>query len=71
MAIKKVLHQAMADEAFRERLRSAPHKTLSEYDLSEEEVEAIASRRESKVAEMTGDISSDGLAKSPGYVVDY
>jgi len=71
MNLKKVLHQSVQDVSFREELRSNPEEALQGYSLSVQELEALRSGDEKKISELIGDNSNNGIAKKPGYVVEY
>lgn len=71
MSLKKVLHRSMEDASFCEELRADPETAVQKYDLSDEELEALQAGDSSLISELLDDSSSDGLAKKPGYVVEY
>lgn len=53
--IQSVLERSMEDLGFAERLRDDPEAALAEYDLSEEEAEALASGDQSRIFDILGD----------------
>lgn len=64
-SLEDVIHEAMRETAFRAELRSNPEEALEQFDLIEEEHEAIVSRDETKIAELLGDHLRKGVPNSP------
>ena len=58
-AASDVLDRTMSDEAFLDRFRADPAAALEQYDLTEDEQAALASREESAVRELLGEASLD------------
>jgi len=61
-ATKDIVHKAMSDESFLNRLRTEPEATLDEFDLEEEERQALLGGTERKIREYLGGAETMSVA---------
>lgn len=59
---KEIVHRAMTDESFLNRLRTEPDEALSEYDLDDAEREAFRSGDDHRIRDVIGDAKTIGVA---------
>lgn len=65
--LKQVVRKAMEDKEFAEMLQSNPSEATEGYELSEDEVEAIASGSAGKVGELISDKTRGAINVNGSY----